>query len=606
MSSPMYDMSEVHDNMMRLSHFTIEYAPDAVFWVDSSARIHHVNEMACRLFGYSRDEFTSRKVYELHPDENEDTWRRRWDTLKHHKVVTFEKFQPTKDGRWIPIEVTQNFIEFEGQEYSCNFVRDVTERKRAEDELQESQRTLRTLIHNLPGAVYRCQHDQQLTIEFITAWSQRITGYAPEDLIFNRRISRVELIHPEDREKVLNQYEEALAEQKPGRINYRIITANGDIKWISDRFRGVYSEANEVIAVEGFFNDITQQIEAEKELTQALLEVEYLKNRLEEENIYLRQEIKLSYNFENIISRSEKFTQVLAQVEQVAATDATVLILGETGTGKELIARAVHNLSTRSERSLVKVNCAALPANLIESELFGHEKGAFTGAVARKVGRFELADSSSIFLDEIGELPLDLQVKLLRVLQEGEFERLGGTQTLKVNVRVIAATNRDLEKAVQNGSFREDLFYRLNVFPIQIPPLRDRPEDIPLLVKYFIQKFTKKTGKQIEHVPRKVMEVLLGYHWPGNIRELENIIERAVILSPGTRLELGEWFSPKEAPSKTGKLATLEEVERTHILKALKKTRWRVSGETGAAKMLDIHPQTLVSRMKKLGIQRPA
>jgi PAS domain S-box-containing protein len=453
--------------------------------------------------------------------------------------------------------------------------------------------------------VYRCQHDQQLTIEFITAWSERITGYAPEDLVSNRRISRVDLIHPDDRKNVLSQYEEALAEHKPGRINYRIITATGDIKWISDRFQGVYAETNEVIAIEGFFNDITQQIEAEKELTQALLEVEYLKNRLEEENIYLRQEIRLSYNFENIISRSEKFTQVLAQVEQVAATDATVLILGETGTGKELVARAVHNLSTRSERSLVKVNCAALPANLIESELFGHEKGAFTGAVARKVGRFELADGSSIFLDEIGELPLDLQVKLLRVLQEGEFERLGSTQTLKVHVRVIAATNRDLEKAVQNGSFREDLFYRLNVFPIQIPPLRDRPEDVPLLVKYFIQKFSKKTGKQIEHVPRKVMEILQGYHWPGNIRELENIIERAVILSPGKRLELGEWFSPKDTPSKSAKLATLEEVERTHILKALKKTRWRVSGDNGAAKMLAIHPQTLVSRMKKLGIQRP-
>ena len=602
----MNQISEEHNNMMRLSHFTMEYAPDAIFWVDSEARIQRVNEMACRLFGYSHEEFLHKKVYELHPEESAEIWQKRWNTLKEHKVVTFEKLQPTKNGQWIPVEVTQNFIEFEGQEYSCNFVRDVTARKRAEDELQESQRTLWTLIHNLPGAVYRCKHDQQLTVEFITAWSQHITGYTPEDLIYNKKISRVELIHPEDRKKVLGEYEEALKEQKSGRLNYRIITMSGDMKWISDRFRGVYSEANDVVAVEGFFNDITQQIEAEKELTHALLEVEYLKNRLEEENIYLRQEIKLSYNFENIHSQSEKYKQVLAQVEQVATTDATVLILGETGTGKELIAHAVHNLSTRRERSLVKVNCAALPANLIESELFGHEKGAFTGAIARKAGRFELADGSSIFLDEIGELPLDLQVKLLRVLQEGEFDRLGNPQTLKVNVRVIAATNRDLEKSVQNGTFREDLYYRLNVFPIHIPPLRDRPEDIPLLVKYFTQKFSKKTGKQIERVPRKVMNILQEYSWPGNIRELENIIERAVILSPGTHLELGDWFSAKEPQSKSVKLATLEEVERTHILKALKKTHWRVSGEKGAAKMLNINPQTLVSRMKKLGIERPA
>lgn len=602
----MSHFSEQNDHIIRLSHFTMEYAPDAIFWVDSEARIHRVNEMACRLFGYSADEFLHKKVYELHPDENADTWGKRWNTLKEHKVITFEKFQPTKNGRWIPVEVTQNFIEFEGQEYSCNFVRDVTARKHAENELQESQRTLQTLIHNLPGAVYRCKHDQHLTVEFITAWSQRITGYAPEDLIFNKKISRMALVHPEDQKRVFNEYQEALKERRPGRLNYRILTLDGDIKWISDRFRGVYSETNEVVAVEGFFNDITQQIEAEKELTQALLEVEYLKNRLEEENIYLRQEIKLTYNFENIHSQSEKYKQVLAQVEQVAATDATVLILGETGTGKELVAHAVHNLSMRRERPLVKVNCAVLPANLIESELFGHEKGAFTGAIARKVGRFELADGSSIFLDEIGELPLDLQAKLLRVLQEGEFDRLGNPHTLKVNARVIAATNRDLEKAVQNGTFREDLYYRLNVFPIHIPPLRDRPEDIPLLVKYFTQKFSKKTGKQIERVPRKVMTILQEYPWPGNIRELENIIERAVILSPGTRLELGDWFSAKEPQSKSIKLATLEEAERAHILKALKKTYWRVSGEKGAAKILNINPQTLVSRMKKLGIERPA
>ena len=440
-----------------------------------------------------------------------------------------------------------------------------------------------------------------MSIEFITAWCQMITGYAPQDLPY-----AIDLVYPDDLEKVRSYFQEALTERKPGRIIYRIVTATGSVKWISNRFRGVYSDQGDAIAVEGFFNDITSQIQAEKDLTHALLEVEFLKNRLEEENIYLRQEIKHSHNFEEMIYKSEIFNNVLTQVQQVAGTEATVLILGESGTGKELIARAVHNLSPRQKRPLVKVNCAALPANLIESELFGHEKGAFTGAIAQKIGRFELADGSSIFLDEIGELPLDLQVKLLRVLQESEFERLGNPNTKKVNVRIIAATNRNLEKAIAEGIFREDLYFRLNVFPITLPPLRDRVEDIPLLVEHFTRKFSKKVGKPIKKIPRRVMETLEAYHWPGNIRELENIIERAVILSPAERLELGDWFISKDALSeKYSGIASLNDAERAHIIKALDFTNWRVSGEKGAAKILDINPQTLVSRMKKLGISRP-
>jgi len=505
----------------------------------------------------------------------------------------------------VPVEVRANFIEFEGEEYICTFLRDVSDRKQTEEELEESQRQLTTLIYNLPGAVYRSKPDDKLTMEFITEWSQRITGYPPEDIIQNRKISTIDMILCEDREKVLAHRRAALQEQKPGRIMYRIKTARGEEKWVADRFQGVYADNGDVIAVEGFFNDITQQILSEKELTQALLEVEHLKNRLQEENIYLRQEIQLTHNFQYIISTNAEFKDVLGQVERVAATDATVLILGETGTGKELIARAVHNLSSRKDRSLVKVNCAALPANLIESELFGHEKGAFTGALTQKIGRFELADKGTIFLDEIGELPLDLQVKLLRVLQEGEFERLGNPKTLHVDVRVIAATNRDLEQAIVNGTFREDLYYRLNVVPIQIPPLRDRKDDIPLLVKHFIQKYSKKVGKHIETVPQKVMQILQEYHWPGNVRELENIIERAVILSHGSRLVLGDWFAEKSPDDDLSNLASLEEIERAHIQKVLTFTQWRVSGENGAAMILNMHPQTLFSRMKKLGIRRP-
>ena len=308
--------------------------------------------------------------------------------------------------------------------------------------------------------------------------------------------------------------------------------------------------------------EITEKTKTADKLQNALSEVETLKNRLQAENIYLQDEIKLAHNFSDIISRSEAMKKILGKVEQVASTDATVLILGESGTGKELVARAVHNLSERRERPLVKVNCAALPANLIESELFGHEKGAFTGALSRKIGRFELADGGTIFLDEIGELPLELQTKLLRVLQEGEFERLGNPQTIHANVRVIAATNRNLEKAIEKNEFREDLYYRLNVFPVSIPPLRDRKEDIPLLVNHFIKKYNVKTAKKVETISQEIIQALQEYYWPGNVRELENVIERAVIISPGKQLQLDEWM-PKEAISADA--STLSTLSLIHI-----------------------------------------
>lgn len=342
------------------------------------------------------------------------------------------------------------------------------------------------------------------------------------------------------------------------------------------------------------FVDITEQVLLQQEQA-----------RLKAQNQYLQEEIKLTYNFEEIISKSNNFQKVLRQIEQVASTDATVLILGESGTGKELIARAIHNISNRSKKPLVKVNCATLPANLIESELFGHEKGAFTGAMDKKIGRFELANGGTIFLDEIGELPVELQAKLLRVLQEGEFERLGNPNTIKVNTRVIVATNRNLQMAIEKKEFREDLYYRLNVFPVICPPLRDRKEDIPLLVKHFCQKHEGKIGKKIRNIPAKVMDALMAYDWPGNIRELENIIERAMILSFDGTLEYGDWI-PTEKISSNGKpaLSKLEDIEREHIIEMLNKTGWKVSGEKGAAKILGLNPTTLEARMKKLGIKR--
>jgi formate hydrogenlyase transcriptional activator len=340
------------------------------------------------------------------------------------------------------------------------------------------------------------------------------------------------------------------------------------------------------------------------ELEKALEEVERLKNQLQAENIYLREEIRLEHNFEEIIGRSEKLNRVLLKVERVASTNSTVLITGETGTGKELIARAIHSISKRKDRPLVKVNCAALPVNLIESELFGHEKGAFSGAVSRKIGRFELANGGTILLDEISELTLESQAKLLRVLQEGELERLGSVKSIKVDVRVIAVTNRNLEQQVKEGKFRDDLFYRLNVFPIELPPLCERREDIPILAAYFTEKESRAMGKEIRRIPQHIIAEFLAYKWPGNIRELKNIIERSIVTSQSKNLELDAVFLEKIEMTVPEGLTTLNETEKAHIIRVLESTDWRVSGPKGAARILGLNPNTLVSKMRKLGIKR--
>jgi transcriptional regulator with GAF, ATPase, and Fis domain len=349
------------------------------------------------------------------------------------------------------------------------------------------------------------------------------------------------------------------------------------------------------------FANALERKRADQKIQQALAEIRTLKDRLEVENIYLRDQIHIEYKPDEIIGQSAPIRTVLRQLQQVAHTDATVLLLGETGTGKELLARAIHNLSGRRERTMIKVNCAALPAALIETELFGHEKGAYTGAAARRMGRFEAANGSTIFLDEIGELPLDLQAKLLRVLQEGQFERLGSTRPIEVDARVIAATNRDLAREVKEGRFREDLYYRLNVFPIAVPPLRERKEDIPLLVTAMVKEFAGVFGKTIERVPKKTMDDLLHYSWPGNIRELRNVIERAMILNNGATLDID---IPESTPAIAARTPLLQDVEQLHILSILERTGWRIRGRNGAAELLGLKPTTLESRMKKLGIRR--
>ena len=372
--------------------------------------------------------------------------------------------------------------------------------------------------------------------------------------------------------------------------------------------RRIYGADNQTDMILLAIEDVTEREYYKRHLEELVeertAEIRKLKDLLEAERAYLQEEIKLEFNHDNIIGRSNEIKYVFYKVEQIASTDTNVLVLGETGTGKELVARAIHGLSGRKDRALVKMNCAALPSNLIESELFGHEKGAFTDAHSRRLGRFEIANGTTLFLDEIGELPLELQPKLLQVIETGEFERLGSSDTTKVDVRIIAATNRNLEAEVRKGTFREDLWYRLNIFPITMPPLRERREDIPLLVNYFIEKISKRLGKSINLVPVNVMDALRNYHWPGNIRELENVLERAVINSSGPKLHLVDELQ-KASKRIAEANRTLADVEREHILQVLERTHWKVSGKNSAAEILGLDRSTLRARMRKLDIQKP-
>jgi formate hydrogenlyase transcriptional activator len=429
-----------------------------------------------------------------------------------------------------------------------------------------------------------------------------------------KQVCELKLIRT-DRTQFYAQLESIVVEDAKGSIpqTRATITDINDRKLAEEALQKAYEELERQVEVRTVElveanKELKTEMEDRKrvvlELREALSEIKQLKKHLEAEKAYLQEEIKLEYNFENIIGNSDELKYTLYKVEQIAQTDTAVIILGETGTGKELIARAIHGSSPRKNRALVKVNCATLPLNLMESELFGYEKGAFTGAVDRRLGRFEVADGATLFLDEIGELPLELQAKLLRVIQDGEFERLGSSRTLKVDVRIIAATNRNLEEEVRNGRFRKDLWYRLNVFPITVPPLRNRKQDLPLLVDFFVDRVSRKLGKSIDYIPKSIMNALQNYHWPGNVRELENVIERAVINASGNKPRLMDILdNPQKHLATTPK--TLETVERDHIVRILEETRWKVAGKNGASEILGLNSSTLRARMRKLGIRRP-
>jgi PAS domain S-box-containing protein len=452
------------------------------------------------------------------------------------------------------------------------------------------------VLRGLPELAYIFDMEGRLVM-----WNENVEnnlGYTPKEL-YHKIVT--DFIIPEDHAKTLSAIENIFKEWKEQTVEYRLITKTGIISsYIGSGSPFVIGNKNYFV---GIAINISKLKETESKLKSAIVELNQLKKQLQNETIYLQEEIKSDHDFEEIIGRSHPLMHALYRLEQVAPLDTTVLLEGETGTGKELFARAIHNKSKRNKQPLIKVNCAALPEHLIESELFGHEKGAFTDAHQKRIGRFELAHNGTIFLDEIAEIPLDLQSKLLRVLQEGEIERLGGSQTIKVNVRVIAATNKNLQDQIRKNLFREDLFYRLNVYPITIPALRERISDIPMLAQHFLGKFNRKYAKKIQQIPKKVLEELQQYSWPGNIRELENVIERAAIISPENHFVIEPL--QKAAREASSELIPLAEYERNYIIKVLEKTYWRVEGPQGAARILDIHPETLRSRMRKLGIKRP-
>ncbi|WP_166437253.1 sigma 54-interacting transcriptional regulator [Niastella caeni] len=620
-------------NEIELYHTTLKNLRDQVYWLNKSGAFIRVNEAAANETGYNKDELSKMTVFNLNPGLTEKEWNANWTETKQCGQQILETEHRSKDGNLYPVEVTNNFIEHDGVEYFCSTVRDIRKR-RLEEEL------LRTISERTAGVTGE-DYFRELA-RFVT--STLNVRYSMVVECSNGNNTRLRMLSYVERQEVRENIEydstgtpcEIVMQGKDffcaRGLERTFPREKGIQSWVAVPIHSpstgkvigniaafdkmpMSKEQNQTAILKIFAARAGAEIErieaqknlekANEELAKRLQEIEELKNQLAAENKYLQEEIRFNNNFDDIVTKSRNFQKILQQIEQVATTDATVLIIGESGTGKELLARAVHNISNRSKRPLIKVNCATLPANLIESELFGHERGAFTGAMEKRIGRFELADGGTIFLDEIGELPVELQAKLLRVLQEGEFERLGNPKTLKVNVRVIAATNRNLEQAIEKKEFREDLFYRLNVFPIVSPPLRDRKEDIPLLVKHFCQKYEAKVGKKITNIPGKVIDALMAYNWPGNIRELENIIERALILSRGNTLEYGEWVpAPKTLNKEQPAAQKLEDLEKEHIIAVLNKTGWKVSGEKGAAKILGLNPTTLEARMKKLGIER--
>ncbi len=559
----------------------------------ASGAIMKANSAASEFYGYNLEALERMKITDI-------------NTLQPDQVAIEMLLAATENcpyfvfrhrlasGEIRDVEVHSSPLDVGGRRLLYSIIHDITERRRTEERLRR--------FFDLPlvGMAITSPDRHFLLV------NQKLCdmlGYQEHELT---RKTWADVTHPEDIAENARLLDQTLRGETEGyRMDKRYFHYDGHIVYASISSRCVRRDDGSVDYLVLIIEDISERIRAEQSLHQAFTHIEQLKEQLQAENVYLQEEIKLNHNFDEIIGESKELKYVFHKVEQVALADTTVLLLGETGTGKELVARAIHRSSGRVNGPFIKVNCAALPASLIESELFGYEKGAFTGAHARKPGRFELANEGTLLLDEIGELPPELQTKLLRVLQEGEFERLGGSQTIKVNVRIIAATNRNLKMELQNGLFREDLWYRLSVFPITMPPLRQRKDDIPLLVNHFVNVFSKKLEKKLKSVAPGTMKALQDYTWPGNIRELANVIERAVINAQGPVLLLAEKLdhaTTLEEPSLNHQ--SLAEMERDIILRRLEESNWKIEGVGGAAHSLGLKPSTLRLRMTKLGIQR--
>ena len=574
----------------------VDTAADGIITIDEKGNVESVNNSAEKIFGYSAKEMLGQNIKILMPEPyhgDHDGYLTNFLNTGKKKIIGIgrEVNGRRKDGSTFPMDIAVSEMRIGEQQMFTGIVRDITERKRAEEAVQESAKRLSHILESAMDAIITIDENQHI-------------------LLFNE--AAVKILRCSDRGVINKTIDPFLSENFRNLLNNYLQESAQDKKckpyiWLPEGLTAIRCDSEE-FPIEGTISQV--ELSGQKLFTIILrdindrLQAEAELDKLQRQNVYLQEELKSEYNFEEIVGASLPMKKVFKNIVMVANTDSTVLITGETGTGKELIARAVHNLSSRKDGVLVKVNSGSLPAGLVESELFGHEKGAFTGATNPKKGRFELADGGSIFLDEVGELPLQTQIKLLRVLQEQEFERLGGTQTKKVNVRVIAATNRDLEEAVENGSFRADLFYRLNIFPIRVPSLIERMDDIRLLTNHFLEKFSRQIGKNVKSINPSIFGKLENYNWPGNVRELANILERAVILCGGGKLQPEHIGISAPRRDVVMGISSLDDAEKIHILNALEKTNGVVGGSTGAANLLGINRSTLLSRMRKFGIQK--
>jgi PAS domain S-box-containing protein len=593
-------------DIVKYFHCFFNAIPDAAMFVNMAQRIQMINPAMVKTFGYEGEELLDQEVSILYSgDINYANHGNSCLSLNGSEMsIPYEAEYRRKDGSTFLTE-TNNSVVRDNKNNKIGilcFIRNKTDSNTVKNKLRRLSDKYRTVADFTYDWEIWANRDG--SFQYVSPSCERITGYTAVQFMERPQLAR-DIIIPEDLKIWDTHRHKSTKEIKLREIQFRIERRDGKTIWIESACMPVISKDNEIIGFRASNRDITKRKKVENDLRLALAEIESYKEQLEVESAYLSEEITLACNYENIIGCSNALQYVIFKINQIANADTSVIILGETGTGKELIARAIHKHSLRNKRPMLKIDCTSLPANLIESELFGHERGAFTDAHARRIGRFEAADGATIFLDEIGELPLELQAKLLRVLQDGEFERIGSTKTTKIDVRVIAATNRNLEQDVEDGLFRRDLWYRLNVFPITAPPLRDRLDDIPQLVTHFMDKFSRKQGKTIDSIPKKAIDNLMQYPWPGNIRELENVVERAVISTSGKELQLMDILC---APQKQMEPAikSMNEMERDYIIRVLEQCNWKVSGQNSAAEILKLNRSTLRARMKKLNISKPS